>query len=235
MGNTESEHTLFNQESTMLKAIVIEPKEQADACVIWLHGLGADGHDFADVVPSLNLAPNHRMRFIFPHAPHQPVTLNGGMVMPAWYDISAIDLDMWQDDKGIRTAEQNLKALIESVIQSGIPAKRIILIGFSQGGALALHTAVRFEQSLGGVAGLSTYLPLHASLGEERHANNHQIPLFLGHGLMDPIVSYWIGQKSMGYLQAVGFQPEWHVYPMVHTVSLPELNDLGQWMQRILA
>ncbi len=218
----------------LLDAEIIEPKNKADACVIWLHGLGADGHDFVDVVPSLGLPREHQIRFIFPHAPTMPITMNGGMVMPAWYDIGAIDLRAVQDEKGIRKSEGAIKALIEAQIQSGIKSERIILAGFSQGGALALHTALRYPRPLAGVMVLSAYLPLQELLAKEMHSVNSRIPLFMAHGFMDTVVSYWIGQQSCTHLQAAGFEVDWHSYPMAHTVSLSELHDIGVWIKNAL-
>lgn len=220
---------------TLLEAVTIEPKKAANACIIWLHGLGADGHDFKDVIPNLGLPANHGIRFIFPHAPTLPVTINAGMVMPAWYDVAAIDLEAVQDEAGIKKSESAVIELILENIRQGISSERIILIGFSQGGALALYTALRFPQPLGGVASLSAYLPLHDKLMHERHAANEHLDIFMGHGFMDPIVSYWIGQKSMAYLQGAGFDPKWHAYPMVHTVCLTELNDIGKWIREVLS
>lgn len=218
----------------LLDAEIIEPKNTADACVIWLHGLGADGHDFIDVVPSLGLPSGHRIRFIFPHAPTMPITMNGGMVMPAWYDIGAIDLRAAQDEKGIKKSEVAIKALIEAQIQAGIKSERIILAGFSQGGAMALHTALRYPLPLAGVMVLSAYLPLQDLLVKEKHAVNSHIPLFMAHGFMDTVVSYWIGQQSCTHLQAAGFEVDWHSYPMAHTVSLSELHDIGVWIKNAL-
>lgn len=218
----------------LLDAEIIEPNNKADACVIWLHGLGADGHDFVDVVPSLGLPREHQIRFIFPHAPTMPITMNGGMVMPAWYDIGAIDLRAVQDEKGIKKSEGAIKALIEAQIQSGIKSERIILAGFSQGGALALHTALRYPRPLAGVMVLSAYLPLQELLAKEMHSVNSRIPLFMAHGFMDTVVSYWIGQQSCTHLQAAGFEVDWHSYPMAHTVSLSELHDIGVWIKNAL-
>jgi phospholipase/carboxylesterase len=222
----------IKKEVVLLESVTIEPEDQADACIIWLHGLGADGNDFVDVIPNLGFRSRHGVRFIFPHAPHLPVTINAGMSMPAWYDIAAIDLEAWQDEAGIRRSEESIRQFIFKAMESGIPAKRIILVGFSQGGALALHTALRFEQTLGGVAALSTYLPLHPFLEKEHHIANKQLPIFMAHGLMDPIVAYWMGQKSFAILEATGFKPEWHAYAMGHTVIMPEIQDLGRWMQQ---
>lgn len=218
----------------LLDAEIIEPNSKADACVIWLHGLGADGHDFVDVVPSLGLPSGHRIRFVFPHAPSMPITMNGGMVMPAWYDIGAIDLRAVQDEKGIKKSEIAIKAMIEAQIQAGIKSERIILAGFSQGGALALHTALRYPKPLAGVMVLSAYLPLQDLLMKEKHAVNAHIPLFMAHGFMDTVVSYWIGQQSCTHLQAAGFEVDWHSYPMAHTVSLSELHDIGVWIKNAL-
>lgn len=224
----------IKKEVLVLESVTIEPERPATACIIWLHGLGADGHDFVDVIPSLGLPSNHGIRFVFPHAPHLPVTINAGMEMPAWYDIAGIDLEAWQDEKGIRLSEQYIRQLISKAIEEGIPAKNILLVGFSQGGALALHTALRFEQSLGGVAALSTYLPLHSFLEKEHHVANKNLPIFMAHGLMDPVVAYWIGQKSCSVLEEIGFKPSWHAYPMAHQVCLPEMQALGNWMRQIL-
>lgn len=218
----------------MQKAIVIEPKVKADACVIWLHGLGADGNDFVDAVPLLSLPQNHTIRFIFPHAPKLPVSINAGMIMPAWYDIIALDLEGAQDEKGIRLSEQSIKKMITDVIEEGISPARIFLLGFSQGGALALHTALRYEKLLGGVASLSGYLPLHPFLAKEINVINKQLPIFMAHGFMDPVVSYWMGQKSLACLQGAGFQVDWHSYPIMHTISVPEMHDLGNWILHIL-
>lgn len=218
----------------LLDAEIIEPKNQADACVIWLHGLGADGHDFVDAVPSLGLGGSHSIRFIFPHAPTMPVTMNGGMVMPAWYDISAIDLRAAQDEQGIKKMEQVILTLLNDQIQKGIKSERIILAGFSQGGAMALHTALRYPAPLAGAIVLSGYLPLHENLAKEMNAANSRLPLFMGHGFMDTIVSYWIGQQSCAHLQAAGFEVDWHSYLMAHTVTLSELHDIGTWIKNAL-
>ncbi len=214
-----------------LEAITIEPKRIADACIIWLHGLGADGHDFKDVVPSLGLAKDHAIRFVFPHAPTLPVTINGGMLMPAWYDIAALDFKATQDEKGIRHSEKSIRALIDKTLLQGIKSKRIILMGFSQGGALALHTALRFDQPLAGVGVLSAYLPIHHLLSEERNIANSQLSIFMAHGLADPVVPYMMGQASYGWLKSAGYTPAWHAYPMEHSVCYEELQDIGKWIQ----
>lgn len=220
--------------NALLDAEIIEPQNTADACVIWLHGLGADGHDFVDAVPSLGLPKDHRIRFIFPHAPVMPITMNAGMVMPAWYDIGAIDLRAAQDEVGIKKSEQAILALINDQLQKGIKSERIILAGFSQGGAMALHTALRYPQPLAGAIVLSAYLPLQDQLAEEKSEANAKLPLFMAHGFMDTVVSYWIGQQSCTHLQAAGFNVDWHSYPMAHTVILSELHDIGAWIKNAL-
>lgn len=217
-----------------LEYLVVEPARPADACVIWLHGLGADGYDFVDIVPSLNLPPENAIRFIFPHAPSRPVTLNNGMVMPAWFDIFALDLNAKMDEMGIIEAQKLIEQIIEVQIQEGILPSRIVLVGFSQGGALALYTALCSKIVLAGVAGLSTYFPLQAVKSQKEGLMNASLPIFLGHGLLDPIVPYWMGQQSFVYLKEKGYQPAWHSYPIVHTVSLPECHDLGQWISDII-
>lgn len=218
----------------LLPAEIIEPPTPADSCVIWLHGLGADGHDFVDAVPSLGLDGAHRIRFVFPHAPMMPITMNGGMVMPAWYDIGAIDLRTAQDEAGIKNSEQAIWALINDQIQKGIKSERIILAGFSQGGAVALHTALRYPKPLAGAIVLSSYLPLHDTLAKEKHGANEHLKIFMAHGFMDSVVSYWIGQQSCTHLQTAGFKVDWHSYPMAHTVSLSELHDIGAWIKNAL-
>lgn len=217
-----------------LEAITIEPKRKADACIIWLHGLGADGSDFVDVVPHLGLSEQHAIEFIFPHAPHRPITINAGYMMPGWYDIVAIDDKAPQDEKGIKQSEQELREIIQLAISRGIPSQRILLMGFSQGGALAIHTALRFEQPLAGVGVLSAYLPLHDAIAKEKHAANESISIFMAHGLNDSIVPYRLGQQSFTWLQNAGYSPSWHTYSMEHTVCMQELADIGHWINRQL-
>lgn len=219
----------------LLDVVKVEPKREADACVIWLHGLGADGHDFVNVIPNLGLSKNHGIRFIFPHAPKQPVTINGGLVMPAWYDIAAIDLDSAQDEVGLKKSEMALRGLLHQQTEQGIYSDRIVLMGFSQGGALALHTALRLDKPLAGVGVLSSYLPLHQQVEEEQCVENDTISIFMAHGFMDPVVPYWIGQKSFAMLEKLGYEPTWHAYAMPHTVCLQELSDIGQWLRSVLA
>jgi phospholipase/carboxylesterase len=215
-------------------AITIEPNKKAEAVVIWLHGLGADGYDFVDAVPSLGLGQDHAVRFIFPHAPSQPVTLNNNFVMPAWYDIVALEFDAPEDEKGIKDAQEILRKFINSVITQGIASTRIFLLGFSQGGALAIHTALRFDKPLAGVGVLSGWLPLRTSLLNEQHVANANIPIFMAHGSEDPLVPEKLGKHSCKLIKEAGHEVNWHSYPMAHSVCLAELNDIGKWIQQCL-
>lgn len=217
-----------------LEYLVVEPARPADACVIWLHGLGADGYDFVDIVPSLHLSVENAIRFIFPHAPLRPVTLNKDMVMPAWFDIFALDLNAKIDEVGIAEAKRLVQQLIDQQIQQGILSTRIFLVGFSQGGALALYVALSSKTRLAGAAGLSTYLPLQTATIQKGELAPSSFPIFLGHGLLDPVVPYWMGHQSLMYLKEKGYQPVWRDYPISHTVSLPECQDLGQWISSII-
>jgi len=208
-----------------------------DRAVIWLHGLGASGHDFEPVVPELDLPENHGIHFIFPHAPRQPVTLNGGMVMPAWYDIYALQAGAPEDEAGIKHAEQLIHHLIEAEQQRGVATENIVLAGFSQGGVMALYTGLRMKQKLGGIMALSCYLPLAASLAAEADGGtlaSRDLPIFMAHGLHDPVVSYEMGEKAKSKLQAMGYQPEWHRYPMPHSVCEEEIRDIADWLKQCL-
>jgi len=226
--------TLTDVPNAPLPHVKIEPARDADACVIWLHGLGADGYDFVDTVPSLGLSDEHRIRFLFPHAPKMPVSLNQGMIMPAWYDIRAIDLSHQQDETGILLSQNKVLELVNEVVQSGIPSHKIALVGFSQGGALALHTALTSLTPLAAVAGLSCYLPLHEKINQSKTSINSNIAILLMHGMFDPIVPYWMGQQTLSVLQEAGFFPQWQAYPMAHTICLPQMQALGKWLQQVL-
>jgi phospholipase/carboxylesterase len=217
----------------LLPALVIEPNRSADTAVIWLHGLGADGHDFEPIVPEMGL-DDLAIRFIFPHAPTRPVTINNGMVMPAWYDITAPDLSEGQDTKGTRESEQQIQAWIQNQIDSGIAAERILLAGFSQGGAIALHTGLRYPQTLGGIIALSTYLPLADTVADEKHAANHNIPIFMAHGNGDPIIPINGAQRSRDRLIELGHEVEWHEYTMPHSVCPSEIEAIARWIRRTL-
>lgn len=202
--------------------------------VIWLHGLGADGHDFEPIVPELNLPTNIGVRFIFPHAPQQPVTINGGMVMRAWYDILSMEIAREIDEAGINRSADQVKVLLKQEIDRGIESERIILAGFSQGGAIALHTGLQLEQPLLGILALSTYIPLPQKIPTPRDNPHESSPIFMGHGTRDPIVPVQLGQQSYEYLKTHGYKVEWHAYPMEHSVSMEEIRDVGAWMTRLL-
>ena len=219
----------------MIPPLEIETGPQPRGSVIWLHGLGADGHDFAPIVPQLGIPPSVPVRFIFPHAPEMPVTINRGYVMPAWYDISHPDLAAGEDESGIRASQQSIVELIERERQRGIPAARIVLAGFSQGGAIALHTALRYADTLGGIIALSTYLPLKASLPAEAAAANRSCAIFMAHGRMDNVIPLSRGVQSRDLLLDCGYALEWHEYAMAHSVCEEEIADIGAWLNRVLS
>jgi phospholipase/carboxylesterase len=203
--------------------------------VIWLHGLGADGNDFAPIVPELAAPEWPALRFVFPHAPVRPVTVNGGMPMRAWYDIVGVDLVSRQDESGMRASIASVNALITQENERGVPTSRILLAGFSQGGAIALAAGLRHAEKLAGVIALSTYLPLHESFAAERSAANAATPIFWGHGTADPIVPLTRGVTSRDLLQSLGYHVAWHTYPMPHSVCADEVADLRRWMTGRLA
>jgi len=202
--------------------------------IIWLHGLGADGHDFEPIVPELDLSEKPAIRFIFPHAPKQAVTINAGMVMRAWYDISGLDFIGHEDQTGIRRSSDLVRALIENENTRGIPSNRIILAGFSQGGAIALHLGLRHTESLAGILALSTYLPLARYTASEVNEANRNTPIFMAHGSFDPVVPFMLGDSSHQQLQAMGYDVEWHTYPIPHSVSLDEIRDISAWIKKRL-
>jgi len=214
----------------LLPAVVIEPPVPATASVIWLHGLGADGHDFEPIVPELGLG-DAPVRFIFPHAPERPVTINMGYVMRAWYDISAMDLTEGQDEVGTRESEQLLCDWIAHEREQGIAVDRIILAGFSQGGAIVLHTGLRYPEPLGGIMALSTYLPLADSVADEKHAANANVPIFMVHGSEDPVISLDLAIRSRDTLTTLGHTVDWHEYTMPHSVSPAEIAAMADWLK----
>lgn len=216
----------------LLDSIQIEIGTRPTSSVIWLHGLGADGHDFEPIVPELDL-PEMAIRFVFPHAPMQPVTINAGMVMRAWYDISDTAIRR-EDEAGIRASQALLEALIAREKERGSPAQRIVLAGFSQGGAIALQTGLRHPERLAGIMALSCYLPIAETLGAEAHPANRDVPLFMGHGTQDPVVIPRRATDSRDHLQRAGYEVEWHDYPMPHSVCLEEIRDIGLWLTRVL-
>lgn len=219
---------------TLLESLEIETAPNPTGAVIWLHGLGADGHDFEPVVPALVQRGERALRFVFPHAPVQPVTWNGGMRMRSWYDIVGLDRQAKQDVEGIRATDTAVRALIQRENERGIPTHRIVLAGFSQGGAVALYTGARLPDKLAGIMGLSCYLLQASTLEEERSAANQQTPIFLGHGAYDPVVDLRLGEDSRKALETAKYSVEWHTYPMPHSVCPEEVADIAAWLKRIL-
>ncbi len=212
----------------MLDCIEMTTGEAPSLAVIWLHGLGAEGHDFEPIVPELNL--RFAARFVFPHAPVRPVTINGGMPMRAWYDILGFDRSAREDAAGIRASAAAVTELVDREIARGIPAERIVLAGFSQGGAIALHTALREPRALAGVLALSTYLPLAATLASERHLANAGLPIFMAHGTQDPVLPLKLGEFSRRALESLGYSVEWRTYPMPHSVCMEEIRAIAAWL-----
>ena len=218
-----------------LKTIEIETSAKPSASVIWLHGLGADGNDFVPVVPELKLPNDFGIRFIFPDAPHQPVSCNGGYIMQSWYDIYSLDKFEKEDKVGLVKSQQSMESLIQHEIERGINSDRIILMGFSQGGAVALYTGLRYPQRLAGIGALSTYLPLRDELAKEKHNANADVPIFMAHGTYDPVVHYEFGDSSCKLLQQLGYSISWNSYPMEHNVSTEEITDISTWISGCLA
>ncbi|HTF88803.1 MAG TPA: dienelactone hydrolase family protein [Planctomycetota bacterium] len=218
----------------LLDAVELEPDVAARACVIWLHGLGADGNDFVPIVPALGLDEKLAVRFVFPHAPRIPVSINNGFVMPAWYDIGDIDLEKRHDQVGVRRSAEAVKRLIERENQRGVPTSRIVLAGFSQGGAIALFTGVRYPERLAGVIGLSTYMVLADSLAAEATPANRDVPILMCHGTRDPMVGRQRGKGSADALKAAGYRVDWHEYPMQHEVVIEEIRLVGEFLTSVL-
>ena len=221
----------------LLETIEIETAAHPAAAVIWMHGLGADGNDFASLVPALDLRRLPGVRFIFPHAPMMPVTINNGSVMRAWYDVSFGDLEghtRKADEKGVRASQTAIDQLIAHENQRGIQARDIVLAGFSQGGAIALHTGLRYPERLAGILALSTYLPLADRLPAEASSANKDLPIFLSHGTYDPVIPLAMAVASRAALEKLGYRIEWHEYPMQHAVCPEEVQAIGLWLNRVL-
>ncbi len=219
----------------MLESLQVETAPNPTWSIIWLHGLGADGHDFEPIVPDLIDARKTKtiwpaIRFVFPHAPVMPVTINGGMRMRAWYDILGSELMNRADEVGVRRSVEQIRALITSELARGIVSERIILAGFSQGGAIVLATALRHELKLGGIVALSTYLPLADKTATELSPANRSIPIFWGHGTLDPVIGIPLAVMSREMLKAQGYELSFHTYPMPHSVCAEEINDLRDWL-----
>jgi len=213
-------------------AVIIEPRNEHKASVIWLHGLGADGHDFESIVPELNLSDESGIRFIFPNAPIRPVTINGGMSMRAWYDVKSPNLRELEDIDSITESHELITQYIDAEIEKGISANKIILAGFSQGGAIALHTGLRYPVPLAGLLALSTYLPVVNQLKEVTQSKD--IPIMMAHGIADPVIPVDQGRTSSQTLKDEGYKVEWHEYMMQHAVCLEEINAISSWIKKIL-
>jgi phospholipase/carboxylesterase len=211
--------------------VVLAPATPPSASVIWLHGLGADGHDFVPIVPELKLPPSPGIRFVFPHARIRPVTLNMGMRMRAWYDIRTLTAEGRVDEEGLRESVARVVNLIAAERTQGIAPERIVIAGFSQGGAVALHAALRHPDPLAGVLALSCYLPLQATLAAELADANRQTPIFMCHGVQDPVLPHALGLMACNWLRAAGYRVDWKEYPMQHQVCLPEIQDIGRWLR----
>jgi phospholipase/carboxylesterase len=217
-----------------LEAIEIETGPQPAASVIWLHGLGADGTDFVPVVDALDL-PERPIRFVFPHAPMRAVTINQGYVMRAWYDVLSMDFGKRADEHGVRESQGLIEAMIEREAVRGVASDRIVLAGFSQGGAIALQTGLRHATRLAGIMALSCYVPLADSLDAERSAANRDVPVFMAHGTHDPVIPVTLARESRDLLGRLGYDVTWHEYPMEHSVSPEEVEEIGAWLRRVLA
>ena len=219
----------------LLPSIELEVGPRPDAAVIWLHGLGADGNDFVPIVEEMRLPPSLSMRFVFPHAPVRPVTLNNGLRMRAWYDIAPGDITHRADISGVRASQAQVEALIAREMARGIAARRIVLAGFSQGGVIALHTGVRHAERLAGIVALSTYVVLPDLLAGEASPANRDVPVFMAHGTADPMVRLEWGEAGRRALVAAGYRVEWHTYPMPHSVVWEEIEAVSAFLARVLA
>jgi phospholipase/carboxylesterase len=217
-----------------LEAIEIETAASPGASIIWLHGLGADGHDFVDVVPELALPGRPGVRFVFPHAPMRPVTINGGYVMRAWYDIRDDSGVRREDPAGVRASQKAIEALIEREKERGVPAAAIVLAGFSQGGAMALYTGLRYGERLAGVMALSCSLPLGDTLAAEAAPANRDVPIFMAHGTHDPMIPMARALRAREVLTGLGYRLEWHEYQMPHSVCAEEIAHIGVWLGKVL-
>jgi phospholipase/carboxylesterase len=229
MNSSNSAHSSDSGE--LLECVEVSTSDNPEYSVIWLHGLGADGHDFEPIVPYLGLEPGTAVRFVFPHALMRPITVNGGAVMRAWYDITDISTTRGQDEAGIRHSADKIRALVNHEIERGIPASRMILAGFSQGGAMALHVGLRYTEKLAGIMALSAYLLFPDRLESEHSEANSATPVFIGHGTQDPMVPVFLGEQIRSALKDGHWPVEWHSYPIPHSVSQPEIADVGRWLQ----
>ena len=214
--------------------VILDSSPNPATSILWLHGLGADGHDFEPIVPELQWPDSLPVRFIFPQAPYRPVTINNGYVMRAWYDIAMETRGVRQDEGQIRESEQYLRGLIAAEQARGVDSRRIVLAGFSQGAAVALHTGLRYPEPLAGIMALSMPIPLPERIAPEIHTANRQVPVFLAHGTQDHVVPYAVGEYAHQLLTGQGLPVEWHAYSMDHTVTLGEIGDIRAWLLRVL-
>jgi phospholipase/carboxylesterase len=218
----------------MLEAIEVETAAKPDASVVWLHGLGADGHDFEPIVPEIVRPGERAWRFVFPNAPVRPVTINGGMTMRAWYDLKGLDRRAAEDVAGFRDTDAEIRQLIAKEGTRGIAANRVVLAGFSQGGAVSLYTVTRYPEKLAGVMALSCYLPRESSFAAEREPANDATPIFMAHGRSDTVLTMSLGVQSRDFLRSQGYAVEWHEYPMPHAVCAAEIADIREFLLRVL-
>lgn len=222
--------------ASILPSVEIETRAKPTHAVIWLHGLGADGHDFEPVVDAFDLDALPPLRFVFPHAPNRPVTINGGYVMRAWYDIVSLDFSQRREDpQGVLESAAQVEALIARENARGIPDERIVLAGFSQGGAIALHAGLRHPRRLAGILALSTYVPLADRVAAEAHSANRDVPIFMAHGRGDTVIPYDFAEHSFELLKAAGYPVAWHAYFAEHSLVMEEVRDIGRWLQTVLA
>lgn len=216
--------------SLKLETVEVGATDDAQYAVIWMHGLGADGNDFVPIVPELMLPAELKVRFVFPHAPVQPVTINGGMEMRAWFDIKSLDRELSVDVADLEHTRSGIENLIAEQIARGVPAERIILAGFSQGGAMSLYVGLRYPQTLAGIMALSTWLPARERLAAEATEANRATDIFMAHGSFDPMVPCAFGETSCEFLKQAGYSVGWHSYPMQHQVCLEQIADIGRWL-----
>ncbi|RPI45594.1 MAG: alpha/beta hydrolase [Betaproteobacteria bacterium] len=221
--------------SEALETIEIQTGERPDVSIVWLHGLGADGNDFVPIVDELDLPAGLALRFVFPHAPMIPVTLNNGYVMRAWYDVSFDGVEKRPDARGLRASQAAIEQLIAREKARGVDARRIVLAGFSQGGAVTLQTGLRHAETLAGLMVLSSYLPLADTVALERSSANLETPIFMAHGREDPVIAFELAERSAAQLRDLGYRVEWHEYPMPHSVCLQEIAAIGEWLGKVLA
>src|SRR5512133_1929354 len=226
--------SVYHMTPATLDTIQVDTGPNPTVSVIWLHGLGASGDDFVPIVRELDLTGLPAIRFVFPHAPSMPVTVNNGYVMRAWYDIIGTDLVRREDEKGLRASQAMVEQLIAQEKARGVPAERIVLAGFSQGCAMTIQTGLRHPEKLAGLLCLSGYVPLHTTIAAERHAANQNTPIFLAHGRGDQVIPITRAEQSRDLLRALGYDVEWHEYTMPHSVCQEEVEDIGGWLRRVL-